>query len=67
MTPTSPRAPESDGLTGTEDWNVKKHEIPVRETTYQRLRDAARKNGEQLGTYADALINRWLDEREKVN
>jgi hypothetical protein len=40
----------------------KKRDIAVRESVYERLRDAARKNGEQVGTYLDGLLTKWLDE-----
>lgn len=50
----------------TRDKNRKREprQISVRGTTYDRLLDAARKNGEQLSTFADALIVAWLNERE---
>jgi hypothetical protein len=38
-------------------------QISVRGETYDKLRDAARKNGEQIGTLVDALIRRYLDEK----
>lgn len=37
--------------------------IPVSEALYERLREQARKNGEQIGTTLDAIIRRYLDEK----
>lgn len=45
----------------------KKNEIAVRERTYQRLHDYARRQGTQLRVVVDDLINRILDEEERKN
>lgn len=41
----------------------KRAQISVRVETYEKLRDVARRNGEQVGTLVDALIRRYLDEK----
>lgn len=45
----------------------KKPAISVRASTSERLQAAARKNGEQVRTLTDAIINRWLDDQAKQN
>jgi len=40
----------------------KRCEILIRESTYERLQERARKGGEQVSTFVDSLINQWLDE-----
>jgi len=45
---------------------AKKTQISVRGSTYDRLREAARKNGEQISTLVDAIVNKWLD-NQKIN
>lgn len=42
----------------------KKVSFFVSEVTYDRLREYARKHGEQIGTITTALIDRWLDDEE---
>lgn len=37
--------------------------VSVRESTHEKLRELARKNGEQISTTLDAIINRYLDEK----
>ena len=41
----------------------KQTSIPVSEALYDRLREQARRNGEQIGTTLDAIIRRYLDEK----
>jgi predicted DNA-binding protein len=43
----------------------KRTDISVRASTYERLRAAAAKTGEQVGTLTDAIITRYLDELER--
>lgn len=43
------------------------HQVSVRETTYEKLREIARKNGEHVSTTLDAIITRYLDERSKLS
>lgn len=42
----------------------KRRDVQVRESTYERLRELANRNGEQVSTYLDGLIVQWLNERE---
>ena len=42
----------------------KQTQISVRASTHARLKERARRNGEQLSTLLDALINRYLDEKD---
>ena len=37
--------------------------IPVTASTFAKLRELARKNGEQIGTTLDTIIRRYLDEK----
>jgi len=39
--------------------------ISIRGSTYEKLQEAARKNGEQISTLVDAIVNKWLDEQER--
>jgi hypothetical protein len=38
-----------------------RHAIQLRKVVYERLREAARKNGEQVETLLDGLLVQWLD------
>lgn len=42
-------------------------QIAIRETTYKRLHDYARRQGTQLRVVVDDLINRILDAEEQKN
>lgn len=47
--------------------NKVRADIAIRERTYQRLHDYARRQGTQLRVVVDDLINRILDEEERKN
>lgn len=47
--------------------NKVRADITIRERTYQRLHDYARRRGTQLRVVVDDLINRILDEEERKN
>lgn len=39
----------------------KKHAIAVSESTYQKLREIAQRNHEQIDVTLDGLIRKWLE------
>jgi hypothetical protein len=43
----------------------KRNYISVRAETFEKIRELARKNGEQISTTIDGLIRRYLDEKAK--
>ena len=42
-------------------------QISLRPQVYEKLRSYCRKSGEQMGTVADALVRKFLDEQEGKN
>ncbi len=39
--------------------------IQLRTTTYERIRAAATRNGEQMSTLLDGILTQWLDAHDK--
>ncbi len=44
--------------------SAKRVQLRIRESLHERLREAARKRGEQAETLLDGLIIQWLNEHE---
>lgn len=45
----------------------KRPQISVKTETYALLKEAARKNGEQVGTLVDTLIREYLERKAKAD
>lgn len=46
---------------------AKRVQLPLRESLHERLREVARKRGEQAETLLDGLLAKWLDDEERRN
>lgn len=46
---------------------AKRVQLRVRASLAERLREAARQQGEQAETLLDGILNRWLDEELRKN